>query len=109
MNGRQALQREEESGCHVGQRQILLSDYFNFFHGLVGLSYFIGDFFCFSLESLKSLDQLIVLENVALRLSELIQELIFKLPKFDSEFSLELDDVVSLLVYLWSLFLQEYV
>lgn len=55
------------------------------------------------------MDQLVVLENVAFRLSELIQELIFKLPKFDSEFSLELDDVVSLLVYLWSFFLQEYV
>ena len=93
----------------MGQWYVLFGDFFHFLHGLVGLSYFIGDFSCFFLESLKSLNQLGVVEDVALGLSQLIEELIFKLPELDSELSLELDDVTSLLVYLWPLCLQEYV
>lgn len=52
------------------------------------------------------MDQLIVLQDVSLRCIELIQKLIFEVSEFHAELALQLDDIVPLLIDLWSLLLQ---
>ena len=77
VNGRHAVQREEDPGRFVGQWGVLLSDLLDLLHVFVGCCDLFGDFFRLGLESIESLDQLVVLQQVALRLVELVQQLVF--------------------------------
>jgi hypothetical protein len=51
-------------------------------------------------------NQFVILEQVAFRLIQFVQQLVFKVSQLDSELALQLDDVVSLLIDLWSLFFE---
>lgn len=50
------------------------------------------------------MNQFVILEQVALRLIEFSKQLIFKVSELDTELTLQLNDVVSLLIDFRSLF-----
>jgi len=50
------------------------------------------------------MNQFVILEQVALRLIEFCKQLIFKVSELDTELTLQLNDVVSLLIDFRSLF-----
>lgn len=107
MNRRQTVKGEEDPRSHVRNWNVVLRHSLNLFHRVIGLSDFLGNFSGFLLQSFQGLDQLIVLENVSFGCVELVEQLVFKVSEFHAEFTLQLDNVIPLLVYLGSLFFQQ--
>mmetsp|Transcript_20729 Transcript_20729/g.31813 ORF Transcript_20729/g.31813 Transcript_20729/m.31813 type:complete len:251 (-) Transcript_20729:10750-11502(-) len=104
---RQAVKREEDAGRHVSQGLVLFGHLLDLMHGFISLLDLLSDLLGLLLESLECLDELVVLKDVTFGFSELVEELVLKLSEFDTELTLELNDVVSLLVDFRALFLEE--
>ena len=77
MNRSHALQREEDARRHHGERNVLIGYLLYFLKSLVCLSDLDGDRSRFTLETLQLLDELIVLQDLTLRLVEGVEELVF--------------------------------
>ena len=84
----------------------LLRDTLHLSHDTFGLGHLLGDFGSLLLESLQSLDDIVIIKNVSTRLVESLQQTLLELSKVDLELSLHLDQVVASLIHIRSLGLQ---
>lgn len=65
-----ALHSEEDASRHGGEWDVLIGDFFDLLEGLIRLGHLLGNLSCLLLQTLKLLNELVILQDFALGVVE---------------------------------------
>lgn len=83
-----ALEGKVHSRRHVCDWYVVFCCLIDFLHGIIGRCHFFCHVLCFLLQRLQSVNQFVILEQVAFRLIQFVQQLVFKVSELDAELAL---------------------